>query len=125
MPRTGSSPVEVVRLVKRSGGVAGLAHPGLLRRDDLIPELVEAGLGAIEAYHSDHDAGAQSRYLRLAGRHGLAVSGGSDFHGDDHPRARCLGRVGLPRERFAPLFQRIREAHAAVRRQSMQPEAVR
>lgn len=124
VPRTGSSPVDVVRLVKRSGGVAGLAHPGLLRRDDLIPELVEAGLGAIEVYHSDHDAGEQSRYLRLAGRHGLAVSGGSDFHGDDHPRARCFGRVGLPRERFAPLFQRVREAHAAFRKQSMPSEAL-
>lgn len=124
VPRTGSSPVDVVRLVKRSGGVAGLAHPGLLRRDDLIPELVEAGLGAIEVYHSDHDAGEQSRYLRLAGRHGLAVSGGSDFHGDDHPRARCFGRVGLPRERFAPLLQRVREAHAAVRKQSMPSEAL-
>ncbi|MCE2541004.1 MAG: PHP domain-containing protein [Acidobacteria bacterium] len=124
VPRTGSSPVDVVRLVKRSGGVAGLAHPGLLRRDDLIPALVEAGLGAIEVYHSDHDAGAQSRYLRLAGQHGLAVSGGSDFHGDDHPRARCFGRVGLPRERFAPLFQRVRAAHAAVRKQSMQSEVL-
>ena len=124
VPRTGSSPVDVVRLVKRSGGVAGLAHPGLLRRDDLIPELVEAGLGAIEVYHSDHDAGEQSRYLRLAGRHGLAVSGGSDFHGDDHPRAGCFGRVGLPRERFAPLLQRVREAHAAVRKQSMQSEVL-
>lgn len=124
VPRTGSAPVDVVRLVKRSGGVAGLAHPGLLRRDDLIPELVEAGLGAIEVYHSDHDAAAQSHYLRLAGQHGLAVSGGSDFHGDDHPRAGCFGRVGLPRERFPPLFQRVREAHAAVREQSMQSEVL-
>ena len=124
VPRTGLSPVEVVRLVKRSGGVAGLAHPGLLRRDDLIPELVEAGLGAIEVYHSDHDGGAQSRYLRLAGQHGLAVSGGSDYHGDDHPRARCFGRVGLPREQFGPLLQRVREAHAAVSEQSKQPEVV-
>ena len=124
VPRTGLSPVEVVRLVKRSGGVAGLAHPGLLRRDDLIPELVEAGLGAIEVYHSDHDGGARSRYLRLAGQHGLAVSGGSDYHGDDHPRARCFGRVGLPRERFGPLFQRVREAYAAVGGQPKQPKVV-
>ena len=123
VPRTGASPAEVVRLVKRSGGVAGLAHPGLLRKDELIPELVEAGLGAIEAYHSDHDAGARSRYLRLAGQHGLAVSGGSDFHGDEHPRARCFGRVGLPRERFMPLFKRILEAHAAVHGSSMPLEA--
>jgi hypothetical protein len=112
--RSGATPAEVVRLVRGCGGLPVLAHPGLLRRDDLIPELVAAGLGAIEAYHSDHDPGAQSRYLRVAARHGLAVSGGSDFHGDDHPRAGCFGRVGLPRERFEPFFRRVREAHAAV-----------
>ncbi len=123
VPRSGVSPAEVVRLVTRSGGVAGLAHPGLLRRDGLIPELVDAGLGAIEVYHSDHDAGAQSRYLRLAGQHDLAVSGGSDFHGDDHPRARCFGRVGLPRELFMPLFQRVVEAHRTLPEQSAQSEA--
>lgn len=125
VPRTGASPAEVVRLVTRSGGVAGLAHPGLLRRDDLIPELVEAGLGAIEVYHSDHDAGTQRRYLRVAEQRRLAVSGGSDFHGDDHPRARCFGRVGLPRERFPPLLRRIREADAAVRARPAQAGATR
>ncbi len=125
VPRTGASPAEVIRLVRRSGGVPVLAHPGLLRKDELIPDLVAAGLGAIEAYHSDHDSGTRSRYLRVAERHGLAVSGGSDFHADDHPRAGCLGRVGLPRERFMPLFQRVVEAHAAVHEQSMQPEAAR
>lgn len=114
VPRSGAPPAEVVRLVRRSGGLPVLAHPGLLRRDELIPELAEAGLGAVEAYHSDHDPRAEARYLQVAARHGLAVSGGSDFHGDDHPRARCFGRVGLPRDRFAPLFQRILQAHAAV-----------
>lgn len=125
VPRSGAPPVEVVRLVRRSGGLPVLAHPGLLRRDELIPELAEAGLGAVEAYHSDHDPRTQSRYLQVAARHGLAVSGGSDFHGDDHPRARCFGRVGLPRDRFAPLFQRILQAHAAVRQPPPRAEAAR
>ena len=123
VPRTGASPAEVVRLVRRAGGLPVLAHPGLLRRDHLIPALAAAGLGAVEAYHSDHDPGAQSRYLRAADRHGLAVSGGSDFHGDDHPRAGCFGRVGLPRDRFGPLYERILQAHAAVHGASPQAEA--
>ena len=113
VPRTGASPAEVVRLVRGAGGLPVLAHPGLLRKDELIPSLVEAGLGAIEVYHSDHDPGTRSRYLRVAERHGLPVSGGSDFHGDDHPRAGCFGRVGLPRERFTPLLEQITEAYAA------------
>ena len=123
VPRTGASPAEVVRLVRRAGGLPALAHPGLLHRDELIPELAAAGLGAVEAYHSDHDAAAQSRYLRVAAQHGLAVSGGSDFHGEDHPRAGCFGRVGLPRDRFGRLFERLVEAHEAVHGRSAQPGA--
>ena len=111
--RRGASPAEVVRLVARAGGLVSLAHPGLLRRDEVIPRLVESGLGALEAFHSDHDAAAESRYQRLADRHGLAVSGGSDFHGDRHHRAKSFGRVGLPRARFDTLLAHVRSACAA------------
>ena len=113
--RRGASPAEVVRLVAEAGGVTSLAHPGLLRRDDVIPGLVAAGLGAIEAFHSDHDTAAESRYQRLADGHGLAVSGGSDFHGDRHHRAGNLGRIGLPRERYETLLARVRTAARARR----------
>ena len=108
--RRGAPPAEVVGLVARAGGLTSLAHPGLLRRDEVIPGLAEAGLGAIEAFHSDHDTAAQARYQRLADRHGLAVSGGSDFHGDRHHRAKSFGRVGLPRARFETLLERVRLA---------------
>lgn len=113
VPRVGASPAEVVRLVRRAGGLPVLAHPGLLGRDELIPALAAEGLGAVEAYHSDHDARAQARYLRIAARCGLAVSGGSDYHGDDHPRAGCFGRVGLPRRRFGLLLERVQESYTA------------
>ena len=112
--RRGASPAEVVHLVARSGGLAAVAHPGLLRRDDLIPGLVTAGLGALEVFHSDHDTAAQARYQRLAAQHGLAICGGSDFHGDRHRRAKCFGRVGLPRDRYETLIARVRRAHDAV-----------
>ena len=114
--RRGAPPAEVVRLVARAGGLVSLAHPGLLRRDDVIPGLAEAGLGAIEAFHSDHDAAAESRYQRLADRHGLAVSGGSDFHGDRHHRAKNFGRIGLPRARFETLLARVRLARTRAAR---------
>ena len=111
--RTGAVPVDVVRRVSRAGGVAALAHPGLLRKDDLVPELVEAGLGAIEVYHNDHDSGDQAHYLRLADQHGLDVCGGSDFHSDRSHRARRLGKIGLPRERFVSLLERVLLARTA------------
>ena len=114
VPRTGSSPADVVRLISRAGGVSSIAHPGLLKRDDLVPSLAKAGLSAIEVYHPEHDHSARAHYLQLAIQHDLAVSGGSDFHSDDHHRASSLGSVGVPRDAFMPLLQRLVLAHSVV-----------
>lgn len=114
VPRQGASPAEVVRLISRTGGVSSLAHPGLLGRDDLIPSLAKAGLTAIEVYHSEHDGATESRYAKLAARHQLAASGGSDYHGEIHHRAKYFGTVTLPRDAFMQLLQRLLLAHSAV-----------
>ena len=98
--RRGGNPSEVASVIHASGGLASLAHPGLIRRDDLIPELVPAGLDALEVYHSDHSPEDVARYRAMARRHSLAMTGGSDFHGGSrHPRA-TLGSVTLPHEEF-------------------------
>ena len=114
VPRIGASPTDVVRLVARNGGVSALAHPGLLRKDDLVPSLAKAGLGAIEVYHSEHASGDVLHYLRLAEQHNLAVCGGSDYHSDKHRRAKRFGQVGVPRESFMSLLERLLQAHGVV-----------
>ena len=82
VPRTGASPEDVIAIVHRAGGIVSLAHPGRTKLDDRIPPLRDAGLDAIEVYHSDHDPEMVREYLALADRLGLLISGGSDFHGD-------------------------------------------
>lgn len=114
VPRKGSSPEDVVRLISRAGGVSSLAHPGLLKRDDLVPSLKRVGLAALEVYHPDHKASKRSHYRKLANRWNLLMTGGSDFHGDDHHRASSFGSVGLPDEGFRLLAERLRAIHGAV-----------
>lgn len=109
LPNAGKSPEEVVGIIIRAGGIASLAHPGPLGQDELIPRLAEAGLSAIEAYHCAHDEPARQRYRKLARHHGLAVSGGSDYHGEGVRRAEFLGKVVLPPPDFAELMQRAKE----------------
>lgn len=104
--RQGATPAQVIAMISQAGGIASLAHPGLLRRDTLIPELVDAGLAALEAYHSDHDAKTTEHYVGMARRYDLAVSGGSDYHGEEGHRKGALGNVGLPREHFEKLSDR-------------------
>ena len=105
-PRVGASPKDVVSLIAQAGGIASLAHPGPLGKDALIDSLAADGLIALECFHSDHDADATRRYLLLAARLGLAVTGGSDFHGPGSRRAESFGRVGLPWDHYQDLLAR-------------------
>ena len=107
IPRCGPCPSDVIGIINRAGGIASLAHPGLLKRDDLIPSLVVAGLTAIEAFHSEHDAATTGRYLELANRLGILVSGGSDYHGEKERRRAAFGTIGLPRECFERLKAKV------------------
>jgi len=106
VPRIGASPEAVFARIHEAGGIASLAHPGPMRRDERIPGYADAGLDAIEAHHSDHDPADVERYLALAARLNLAVSGGSDFHADDEHGGGGPGSVSLPRERFEELKER-------------------
>jgi predicted metal-dependent phosphoesterase TrpH len=106
VPRTGPRPDEVFTRIHAAGGLASLAHPILIRHDEWIPGFVESGLDAIEAYHSDHDALVTRRYLEMAQRLGLVVSGGSDFHADESHGPKKLGHVSLPRAAFDQLKAR-------------------
>lgn len=106
--RRGSPAAAVVTVIHQAGGLASLAHPGPNGRDHLIPSLAAGGLDAIEARHSDHDATTEARYRRLAAELGLAVSGGSDFHGETPThRASRLGVVTLPSDDL----ERLRARH--------------
>jgi predicted metal-dependent phosphoesterase TrpH len=98
VPRTGDTPERVIAHVHDAGGIASIAHPGTLAHDEWLPRFVDAGLDAIEAYHTDHDAPTTARYLAFANRTGIAVSGGSDFHGNASHGGGEPGAVSLPRE---------------------------
>jgi predicted metal-dependent phosphoesterase TrpH len=102
VPRAGASPARVVAIIHAAGGVASLAHPGTTAIDEEIPRLRDAGLDAIEAYHSDHPPEVRDRYLALARQLDLLVTGGSDYHGDP-AHGLTPGSVTLPEDEWARL----------------------
>ena len=101
--RCGTSPEDVVAVIHAAGGIASLAHPGVSARDHLIAPLAAAGLDALEAGHSDHDAATEARYRALAADLGLLVTAGSDFHGDGGHRVSRLGTISLTAAEFGAL----------------------
>ena len=110
VPRHGVHPADVIGLIASAGGVASFAHPGLLGHDELLTDLVAAGLDAVEAYHNEHDRAATARYIRLAREHGLAITGGSDYHGGPDTRAPGPGATTLPQEEFERFRHRLKES---------------
>ncbi|ASN07039.1 PHP domain-containing protein [Virgibacillus necropolis] len=73
--------VNAVRAIVADGGLAVVAHPGQLDSYDLVPELVEAGLGGIERNHPDHKAEDHQKVEALAKTYDLVMTGGTDYHG--------------------------------------------
>jgi predicted metal-dependent phosphoesterase TrpH len=99
------SVTDAIAVIREAGGIASLAHPGLHNRDEAIPDLMAAGLTAIEVYHPKHAFGRASRYRRIARRYELRVTGGSDFHGvDEGDHASAPGLPCLPEADYERLL---------------------
>ncbi|MGX5695937.1 PHP domain-containing protein [Agromyces soli] len=89
-PHYAPDPLTGVRLIREAGGVPVLAHPGTRGAERVLPEatigaLVAAGLFGLEVDHPENRADALPRLRALAERHGLAVTGSSDYHGSGKP----------------------------------------
>jgi predicted metal-dependent phosphoesterase TrpH len=112
VPKTKMSALESVELIHQAGGLAVLAHPGLNRTDEIIPDLVAAGLDGIECFHTKHSTVMAERYLEIAEKHGLLVTGGSDCHGFSK-KAPLIGTVRLPYEHVERMKQFRRDRAAA------------
>jgi len=93
-----------IALIHDAGGLAVMAHPGLNHTDEIIPELVAAGLDGLECFHSKHSTTITQRYLEIADHHRLLVSGGSDCHGMSKGKP-LIGSVKIPYE----CVERLRE----------------
>ncbi len=79
--KTRISPEEAIKIIREAGGVPVLAHPGVSKCDEIIPELVRLGIKGIEAYHPMHPLPLWKHYEKLAKKHRLLITGGSDCHG--------------------------------------------
>ena len=112
-------PAEAVAGIHAAGGLAILAHPVQLEFDNfaqcetMVRSLVHDGLDGLEAYHSDHSDLQTRFFLDLADKLGLAVSGGSDFHGSVKQRVQ-LGNPRVPALIMERLLKRANEISSRI-----------
>lgn len=87
---------EGIQLIHAAGGLAFIAHPGLLALpprvlEGMIFKLARAGLDGLEVYYTDHLPTDTAFMRRIAEEFDLLQTGGSDFHGPAKPGVE-LGR---------------------------------
>ena len=95
---------EIIELIHKSGGTAVLAHPKLIGDDNIVDEIcANAGIEAIEAFYPLHDDEDTARYIKIAEKHNLLITGGSDFHGTASRYVKNLGDFTIE-DKFAEFF---------------------
>jgi 3',5'-nucleoside bisphosphate phosphatase len=108
VPKSKISALEAIELIHQAGGLAVMAHPGLNRTDEIIPALVEAGMDGIECFHTKHSTQMSERYLEIADKFHLLVTGGSDCHGFSKNKP-LIGTVKLPYEHVEKMKAKVAE----------------
>jgi predicted metal-dependent phosphoesterase TrpH len=108
------TPVEAVKLIRRAGGVAVIAHPFASHRGQVLKaedfaDLVAAGLNGIEVDHRDQNPDERAMLRVIAQELDLVVTGSSDYHGTG--KLNSLAENHTSREQWLKL-----EAQADARR---------
>jgi predicted metal-dependent phosphoesterase TrpH len=91
------TPLQAIKTLHKYGAPAVFAHPSFTKSfDDVVPELVEAGLAGMEVYYKNYDAETVQTLAAKAAKYGLLPLGGSDYHALNNPGEREPGDIPLP-----------------------------
>ena len=112
VPKAKISSRVAIDLIHQANGLAVMAHPGLNRSDEVIPDLVAAGLDGIECFHTKHSTAISEHYLEIADKYNLLVTGGSDCHGMSKGKP-LIGSVKLPYQQVEKLKAKVAAGRGA------------
>ena len=112
VPMEFMSLTEAIELILSAGGIPVLAHPGNNVKEDeeLLHDIVQAGIVGMEVYSSYHTPEQIQFYSRQATKYDLIKTLGSDFHGKTKPSIK-LGGVDCQNseeEMYQELIQKIK-----------------
>ncbi len=99
------TPREGVRLIKEAKGLPVLAHPGLIKRDIDVMDIMKQGLEGMEVFHTKHTKEIQQRLEQMCLANKWVITGGSDCHGDRLGGRLIMGCAGLEKKYFQALLQ--------------------
>lgn len=85
-----SNPFDIIKVIKKCGGVSSLAHPIYISEsrekiENIVERLVKEGLNALEGEYSSYTGKDRKYFDKLCKKYNLLKTGGSDFHGNNRP----------------------------------------
>ncbi len=99
-------PVDAVIMIKKARGIPVLAHPAEIQQlDELLIELIAAGLAGLETYYGNYNADTIQRLEAVAAQYKLITTGGSDYHHFGNGVEAPMGSVNVPRQSVDNLFR--------------------
>jgi 3',5'-nucleoside bisphosphate phosphatase len=108
--------LEGIRLLRDCGAIPVWAHSYLFRGgpvEEILPDLVAAGLMGLEVYHPNHSPSDSRKLEALCDQYGLLMTGGSDYHGPNlatgKDEYRSLNSMQVPMQ----LLSNLKAAKAA------------
>lgn len=96
---------ETLAVIHEAGGKGFLAHPHLFQKPRFVLKLLEKPFDGVECYYSKCLPNQEKKWLKLAEKRGLLISGGSDFHGEFKPDI-PLGCSWVGKKEFDRIFEK-------------------
>ncbi|MDD3000927.1 MAG: PHP domain-containing protein [Candidatus Riflebacteria bacterium] len=107
VPKQNVLPETGVEMIHKAGGLAIIAHPGLIPDwDNVWNKLKSLPWDGIEVYYSEHKNSEVNKFLAITERFNLVPVGGSDYHGEYGKHSGRLGTAGLTKEQYDVVLKR-------------------
>lgn len=106
-------PADAVDILVRNGAFVSLAHPKLITDDfaeveRIVSDLVKHGLRGLEVNYYSFSKKDREKYMALAEKYNLIITGGSDFHGVNRVES-SLGGTGLNKSEYENLKKSLKK----------------
>ena len=100
IPSTKISTKEGIELLKKYNAIVFLAHPVLVKKNN-VNDLLDLGFDGLEAIYYQNKESDTTKFIDLAKKRNLFISCGSDCHGIENDiRHGEIGDVNIPKEDY-------------------------
>lgn len=111
------NPKQAIDLIHAAGGVVVAAHPPFMGAnfEQAVGELAALGMDGLETYYKHYEPELVRRLESVAEKNGLAMSGGSDYHGLGNQNDREIGDIAFTDEAVDAFLDYLQANSANVR----------